>query len=128
MRKTRFLNVLKEKLEKNKTKDIIIKGINLKLYLKKELEIEDLNIFEGITLLDTQKAIINKLLRYKTPLTGYTMRIGIYTDTKNVYIKDYRRNLITTKNINEIDKNFLNTLLETLKNTNEKNILKLIKT
>jgi hypothetical protein len=122
--KTKLKRIIKQFLKKYEPKEIKIRNKKYTLYVVPELSDEDLNVFDGIIVVDNNNKREIRYIKtyYKPPVSGYSPRIAIIFSDEDLIIKDYRRNKYVIKNLNEIDNEFINELKDILIHPSEEKI------
>lgn len=78
-------------------------------------EDEDINIFDGFLFAEIgDESELTQLKKYRAPVSGYAMRMGLFLYKDKFLIKDYRQNRHILKTIRKVNNTFLKKLRKAL--------------
>lgn len=120
---TDILKTIKKGLEKFETKKIKIDKKPYELFLVPELMDDDLNLYEGFILIETDdRKELSTLKNYIAPVSGYAPRIAFVIYDEKLLIKDYRSNKHIIRSLKKINKSFENKIKRALSKPTRENL------
>ena len=111
--KSEIKKTIEKGLKDHRTKTIRI--ANREYTLSIFSEDEDINIFEGFSFAEIEdESELTQLKKYRAPVSGYAMRMGLFLYRDKLLIKDYRQSRHILKTIHKVNNTFLKKLKKAL--------------
>ena len=124
-KRRRVLKALQKILGEYPLKFIGIGDYHVPLYLPPLWSDEDLNLFDGITvLIEPTPKELRRIQRYRPPVSGYCLRLLIVLNDV-LMIKDFRVRRSLRLKLADVSEGFLSVVQSVLKDPSEENLCKL---